>query len=150
MGLWLKSFSLKDYRNLGLRSGLRFQKRSYEIVLPLGFGFKYEWLASRTLGGFNRSRRLGFGMPAAHYAFIEALLDHFARGGLQNHLVAQHCRAIGLFIEVGLDAVGFLGGQKARIQPRVRQFQALSAVDHVLNRDVPFMSQCFYAFTRHP
>src|SRR5581483_1795749 len=89
-------------------------------------------------------------MTAAHDGFVEALFNHLARRRFQHHLMAQDRSAIGLLLEVGLDARGLVAGQQARIQPPMSQFQAFAAMDDVLDWDVPFMSQCFYAFTSHP
>jgi hypothetical protein len=148
MGLWLTWCGFKDNRKLWLRSRRRLQKWSGKIVLALRLNFEQKGLASRRQVLLSRNW-LGLGMAAAHDGFVKALLDYLARGGFQYHLVAQDRRAIGLFSEVCFDAVGFLTRQQTRIRAPVRQFEALAAMEHVRQRDVPFMSQCFYSFTSH-
>ena len=148
IGLGGSRCGFKDNRNLGLWSRLLIKKRGDKIVAAPLFNFKYEWLAGGRQSRVRRNR-IGLGVAAAHDRFVKSLLDDLAGSGFQHHFMAQDRGAISLLAEVGFDTIGFLAGQEARIQPPVGQFEAFTAMDHVRDRDVPFLRQCFYAFTSH-
>lgn len=128
MGLWLTRCAFltwcafKDNRNLWLQGRRRLQKWSNKIVLALRFDFEQKGFTSRRRFLLSRNW-LGLGMAAAHDALVKALFDHLARGGFQYHLMAQDCRAIGLFPKICLDALCFLAGQQTQSERPCANFR---------------------------
>ena len=58
---------------------------------------------------------------AAHHGRREPLLHHFARAGLDQRLTLEQVRAMGLLVEIGPHAIGFLLREQARIGMGVRR-----------------------------
>jgi hypothetical protein len=70
-------------------------------LLAIVFHFEMEWL---TLRWWRAS--LWLGMPPTHHSGVQTFLQHLSGACLEHSLTAHQNRALGLIIEISLDAIG--------------------------------------------
>ncbi len=139
---------VEQRRNLGLSRLLAlFEKRRGERLFALAFELEMERHVG--LGGGLGKSGFGLGMPAAHHGGVEPLFDHLASAGFDHGLAPQEFLAMGLLVEVALDAVGLLGCQQTGVRMGVSKFQTRAGSQYFVDGSAPFLGKGFDPLSRH-
>src|SRR5208283_5055984 len=97
----------------------------------------------------RKTTRCGLGVTPPHDGVVQALFEHRSGAGLDQGFAPDHGRAMGAFVEVGLDPLHLIHREQCRIRLRMRQLEASATRQHLVDGDAQFMGQSFYTLTRH-